>query len=146
MLNKILTLMLIACLGAAAQIKLVRGGQNPVPYTEPPNAHLTLKMVSEMGTQDMPVRNSRNTRLFRDFPLPPPMDGRQDLNILVLKVEFVEDDETCTTGDGKMDLTGFGTPEDGLFYDPPHSGIYFERQMQFLSNYYNSNSFGNQFR
>ncbi len=143
MLNKIVALMLVACLGGAAQIKLVRDGQGNVPYAEPPNSHLTLKLTGEMGTMDMPVRNSKNIRFFRDFPLPPAMDGRQDLNILVLKVEFVEDDETCTTGDGKMDLTGFGTPDDGLFYDPPHSGVYFERQMEFLRNYYKSNSFGN---
>ena len=142
-MNKILTLMLIACMGAAAQIKLVRDGQNQQPYAEPPNAHLTIKMVSEMGTQDMPIQRAKNLRLFRGFPLPPPSEGRQDLNILVLKVEFAEDDLQCTTGDGKMDLTGFGTPEDGLYYDPPHSGIYFERQMEFLSNYYKSNSFGN---
>jgi M6 family metalloprotease-like protein len=143
MLNKLFTLMLIASLGAAAQIKLVRDGLSQLPYVDPPNAHLTLKLVSEMGTQSMPVQRSKNLRLFKGFPLSPPMDGRQDLNILVLKVEFVEDDEQCTTGDGKMDLTGLGTPEDGLYYDPPHSGIYFERQMQFLSNYYKSNSFGN---
>jgi len=142
-LNKIMAFMLVACLGAATQIKLVRDGQNQTPYAEPPDANLTLHLVSEMGTQSIPVQRFQNLRLFRGFPQPPPIEGRQDINALVLKVEFVEDDEQCTTGDGKMDLTGFGTPEDGLFYDPPHSGIYFERHMQFLSNYYNSNSFGN---
>jgi M6 family metalloprotease-like protein len=142
-LKKIMTFMLIACLGAATQIKLVRDGQSQAPYAEPPDANLTLHLMSEMGTQSVPVQRFQNLRLFRGFPQPPPVKGRQDINVLVLKVEFVEDDETCTTGDGKMDLTGFGTPEDGLFYDPPHSGVYFERQMQFLKNYYKSNSFGN---
>ena len=142
-LKRILTVVLIASLSAATQIKIIRDGQSHLPYPDPPNAHLMLKLVAETGTRNMPVQRSKNLRLFSDFPLPSPMDGRQDLNILVLKVEFVEDDEQCTTGDGKMDLTGFGIPEDGLFYDPPHSGIYFKRQMQFLSNYYKANSFGN---
>jgi M6 family metalloprotease-like protein len=142
-LKRILFPMLIVCMGVAGQIRITRNGQDTVPHMEPPDANLSLKMVSEMGTQSIPVQRFQNLRLFRDFPQPPPIEGRQDINVLVLKVEFVEDDEQCTTGDGKMDMTGFGTPEDGLYYDPPHSGIYFERQMEFLSNYYKVNSFGN---
>jgi M6 family metalloprotease-like protein len=142
-LNRILTLLLIVCLGAATQIKLVRNGQQQPTYTEPPNPNITLNMVSDMGTQSMPVQRFLNLRLFRSFPLPPPVKGRQDINVLVLRVEFVEDDVQCTSGDGKMDFTGFGAPEDGLYYDPPHSRVYFERLMQFLTNYYKSNSFGN---
>jgi M6 family metalloprotease-like protein len=141
-LNRMLILMLVACLGAATQIKLVRDGQSQLPYAAPPDPNLTLNLVSEMGTQSMPIQRFLNLRLFRSFPLPPPVKGRQDINVLVLKVEFVEDDEPSTSGDGKMDLTGLGTAEDGLYYDPPHSGVYFERQMQFLSNYYKCNSFG----
>ena len=141
-LNRTLTLLLIACLGFAGQIRLIRNAPGILPQTPPPVANLTLQFSSDMGTSSMPVRRFTSLRLFRDFPQPLPNKDRQDLNILVLKVEFVEDDEVCTTGDGKMDLTGYGTPDDGLFYDPPHSGIYFARQMQFLSNYYKVNSFG----
>jgi len=141
-LNRTLILLLITCLGFTGQIRLIRNASGTLPQTPPPVANLTLQFSSDMGTSSMPVRRFTNLRLFRDFPQPLSDKGRQDLNILVLKVEFVEDDEVCTTGDGKMDLTGFGTPDDGLFYDPPHSGIYFARQMQFLSNYYKVNSFG----
>lgn len=142
-LKRILVPLLMLCLGFAGQIKIARYGSNYAPQATLPTADLTLKLVSEMGTESYPMKRFVNLRLFGDFPQSPPVRGRQDINVLVLKVEFVEDDEQCTTGDGKMDLTGFGTPEDGLYYDPPHSGIYFKRQMQFLSNYYKVNSFGN---
>lgn len=142
-MSKLFTLMLFACLIHAEQIMLVKNAPGQTVQQTPPATNLTLQLSSDMGTQSMPVRRFMNIRLFQGFPLPVPVKGRQDLNILVLKVEFVEDDEVCTTGDGKMDLTGYGTPDDGLFYDPPHSGIYFSRQMQFLSNYYKVNSFGN---
>ncbi len=135
--------MLFACLIHAEQIMLVKNVPGQTVQQTPPSTNLTLQLSSDMGTQSMPVRRFTNIRLFQGFPLPLTMKGRQDLNILVLKVEFVEDDEVCTTGDGKMDLTGYGTPDDGLFYDPPHSGVYFSRHMQFLSNYYKVNSFGN---
>ena len=140
-LNRILALSVLLCLGHAEHITLVRNRVTQMPQV-PPAAGLTVELASDIGSQRMPVRRFTNLRLFRDFRDRLPLEGRQDLNILVLKVEFVEDDEVCTTGDGKMDLTGFGTPDDGLFYDPPHSGVYFERTMEFLSNYYKVNSFG----
>jgi M6 family metalloprotease-like protein len=64
------------------------------------------------------------------------------LKVLALRVEFVEDNDTLTTGNGKMDLKGFLRPRDGLFYDPPHTKTYFERELQFLHNYYYINSHG----
>ena len=141
-LNRMLALSVLLCLGYAEHITLVRDRVTHVPQV-PPAAGLTVELASDIGSQRIPVRRFTNLRLFRDFRAPLPLEGRQDLNILVLKVEFVEDDEVCTTGDGKMDLTGFGAPDDGLFYDPPHSSVYFERTMEFLSNYYKVNSFGN---
>lgn len=142
-LKRTLALLILASWTAtAAPIVLTRDGQVPVPPA-PPVAGLTLQFASEMGSRTMPVQRFTNLRLFRDFPLPAARRGRQDLNILCLKVEFVADDHAYTTGNGKMDLTGYGTPEDGLYYDPPHTGVYFERQMQFLGNYYKVNSFGN---
>ena len=67
------------------------------------------------------------------------------INVLALRVEFMEDSTPLTTGNGKMDLAGFLTPDDGLFYDPPHTRRYFERQMQGLHNYYWLNSLGKLF-
>jgi len=64
------------------------------------------------------------------------------LRVLALRVEFVEDDDSLTTGNGKMDLKGVGRPYDGLLYDPPHTKRYFTRLMQFLRNYYRANSLG----
>jgi len=138
-----MALMMFLTLSTASQIRLVRDQTAYSPPAYPVSSDLTLKLVSDGGTRSIPVLRFQNLRLFREFIAPLPRESRQDLNVLVLKVEFVEDNEGCTTGNGKMDLTGFGTPEDGLFYDPPHSGVYFERQMQFLSNYYKANSFGN---
>ncbi len=64
------------------------------------------------------------------------------VRVLALRVEFQEDFDTLTTGNGKMDLRGFLSPEDGLFYDPPHTKKYFERQLEALRNYFLTNSYG----
>ncbi|MCK4941508.1 hypothetical protein KAS45_05395, partial [candidate division WOR-3 bacterium] len=105
-MNKILTFLLLVTLSSAGQIRLVRDGTT-FPLAQPPVANLTLKLVSESSTLSMPVRRFQNLRLFQDFLAPLPKEGRDERNVLVLKVEFVEDDIPCTSGDGKMDLTGF---------------------------------------
>lgn len=66
----------------------------------------------------------------------------ETLRVLAIRVEFPEDDDSTTWGSGKMDLAGFGTPADGLEYDPPHDKTYFENQMLGLRNYYLANSRG----
>ena len=68
--------------------------------------------------------------------------GYDTLNVLALRVEFVEDDDTLTTGNGKMDMKGRGRPKDGLYFEPPHTKLYFERVMEFLKNYYYAASGG----
>lgn len=64
------------------------------------------------------------------------------VKVLCLRVEFVEDTTTLTTGNGKMDTFGFLSPDSGLFYDPPHFKRYFERLMEGLRNYYRAQSLG----
>ncbi|MCS7259117.1 MAG: immune inhibitor A [candidate division WOR-3 bacterium] len=64
------------------------------------------------------------------------------IKVLALRVEFQEDNTPLTTGNGKMDLAGFLTPNDGLLYDPPHTRRYFERHLEGLRNYYWLNSMG----
>lgn len=64
------------------------------------------------------------------------------VRVLALRVEFVEDSTPLTTGNGKMDLAGFLTPNDGLLYDPPHTRRYFERHLQGMRNYFWLNSMG----
>jgi len=69
--------------------------------------------------------------------------GESDtVRVLCLRVEFVEDSTELTTGNGKMDTLGFLEPDSGLFYDPPHFKLYFERQMEGLRNYYLAQSLG----
>lgn len=64
------------------------------------------------------------------------------LRVLALRVEFTEDSTPLTSGNGKMDLAGFLTPDNGLFYDPPHTRRYFERQLEGMHNYFWLNSMG----
>jgi M6 family metalloprotease-like protein len=114
---------------------------------QPSRSQMMLKLIEEYGIQTMPVKKFQRIGLFKHFgkqPIEKLEDGKATINVLVLRVEFVEDDISYTTGNGKMDTIGLGSPDtSGLFYDPPHTKIYFERQMQFLSNYYKVNSFGN---
>ena len=64
------------------------------------------------------------------------------VRVLCLRVEFVEDTTPLTTGNGKMDTLGFLAPDSGLFYDPPHFKLYFERQMEGLRSYFRAQSLG----
>jgi len=66
----------------------------------------------------------------------------ETLRVLAIRVEFPADDDPFTWGNGKMDLRGFGSPSDGLSYDPPHDRTYFENQMEGLRNFYLLNSRG----
>jgi M6 family metalloprotease-like protein len=146
MLNKLLTFLLFINLLFGERIILERKRKYP-PQRPIPNANLTLHFTSEKGTKVVKAQKFQNLNLYSEFRSSRLRQKQhttylESLNVLVLRVEFIEDDDPSTSGNGKMDLIGFGGPEDGLFYDPPHTKIYFERQMQFLSNYYKSNSFG----
>lgn len=142
-MKRILALILLISLGAAERLTIVRNAQNHMPQN-PPNPHFMLKLVGETSTQSMPVHRYQAVRLFREFRMgkPKTSGGKAILNVLVLRVEFVEDTDSLTTGNGKMDMEGYLEPDSGLYYDPPHDKIYFQRQMQFLSSYYKSNTFG----
>jgi len=74
-------------------------------------------------------------------------DAKDTINVLVLKVEFLEDTSSLTTGNGKMDLRGSEDDEfvydsteqtyvRNLYYQTPHDSLYFYRQMEALRNYY----------
>ncbi len=70
------------------------------------------------------------------------------VRVLVIRVEFEEDDTPLTTGNGKMNLRGNDEPmydEDGghnPYYDPPHDSLYFYHLMESLHNYYFATSGG----
>ncbi|MGE3062774.1 MAG: T9SS type A sorting domain-containing protein [bacterium] len=84
------------------------------------------------------------------------------VKVLVLKVEFLEDTTSLTTGNGKMDLRGSMDSEyeedtlfDGedtiidtvrnLYFQPPHDSLYFFHQMEALQNYFLDDSHGKLF-
>ncbi len=87
----------------------------------------------------------------------------ETINVAVLRVEFLEDTTSLTTGNGKMQLEPFGYPCDtvitwnedsteadtqyvrNLYYDPPHDSIYFHHLMEYLHNYYWSVTHGKLF-
>ncbi len=143
-MNKIIGLILFFSMAFGEKIIIDKGNISPLPNQFPPKPNFVLYLTSETGSvSTMPVQRYQKVGLFDNFPLPKPRKTRGIFNVLVLRVEFVEDDDPATTGNGKMDFVGYGKPEDGLFYDPPHIKSYFDRQMQFLSNFYKVNSFGN---
>lgn len=143
-MKKLSVLLAIAALLFAERITIVRDKMQHVLPPAPDN-NLTLVLIADDTSRILPVQRWQPIEIFRQFPMGPLAVDQvpETLRVLVLRVEFVEDDDPATTGNGKMDYIGYGSPEDGLFYDPPHSKVYFERQMQFLSNFYRSNSFGN---
>lgn len=134
-------LMLVGAFAFAGRIALVRDQLKPAPIPPPP-LNLQVKLETPNGIKSFIARQFPNFDIFNSFPMAQKFRGRQNMKILVLKVEFVEDGDSITTGTGKMDLIGFGSPGDGLNYDPPHTKAFFNHEMQFLSNYYKSNSFG----
>jgi M6 family metalloprotease-like protein len=142
-LKRICTLILFVSLLFGERLTIIRNTQNHPPQ-DPPQADFMVKLVNEMDTQTMPVHRYQPLRLYKNFNMhkPKQTSDRAVVNVLAIRVEFETDNDSLTTGDGTMDLVGFGEPEDGLYYDRPHDKIYFERQMQFLSNYYKSNTFG----
>ncbi|UCC12842.1 MAG: hypothetical protein JSW02_04780, partial [candidate division WOR-3 bacterium] len=139
MLKKLFTIITLASVLYAGRMTIVRDNFHHISY-DPPVPDLTLQLVGEHSTETVRYQRHRPLDLFgTGFMTPQPPAAvpgqRLDMNVLVLRVEFVEDEDTFTTGNGKMDLEGNGDfATDGLFYDPPHTRTYFERHMQFLSN------------
>lgn len=71
--------------------------------------------------------------------------GTDTIRVLVLKVQFVPDSDTNTTGDGTFDYAGNGQPVytngdphqgHNLDHEPPHDSLYIRNQMLALRNYY----------
>ena len=92
-----------------------------------------------------PFKNYKQARLFKGFPYrkyQKPLGRQADtIRVLGLRVEFIEDNDILTTGNGRFDLGGLNTPDSGLFYDPPHNKGYFQRQLQYMRNFYKVNSY-----
>ncbi|MCK5739600.1 hypothetical protein KAH55_10475, partial [bacterium] len=57
----------------------------------------------------------------------------QDLKVMAIRVQFVPDTSTATTGDGTFDL---GASSDYFVDRPPHNRPYFSAQLQAVSHYF----------
>jgi len=141
-LRQIFSLLFLLSVCFAGKVVVTKNQIYNPPNT--PLANIKINLVSPKGIETLSPGQLKTMHLFKEFGIPVPKKKArlQNLNILVLRAEFVEDNDSLSTGNGKMDLVGFGSPQDGLFYDPPHTKQYFERQMDFLHNYYRANSFG----
>ena len=68
----------------------------------------------------------------------------ETLSVLAIRVNFLEDTTSLTTGNGKIVLkpdTSYGPEYDkngerNLYYEPAHDSIYFHYQLEALRNYY----------
>jgi len=89
-------------------------------------------------------------------------NGVDTVRVAAIRVEFLEDSTSLTTGNGRFNLTGIGSICDttydttmtgadtlvdtiisrSLSYDPPHDSTYFNRLMEYLHNYYYKVSYG----
>jgi len=96
--------------------------------------------------------------LFRRIPrvkhrIAPLKEAQRERKVIALRVDFAEDDDSRTTGNGRMDYEGNGEEPiseiiggDTLlnpYYDGPHTKGYFEMLLQCLRNFYLVNSYGN---
>ncbi len=85
-------------------------------------------------------------------------NGYDTVRVAAIRVEFLEDTTSLTTGNGRFNLVGSGDVCDTTYdttgvivdtligrniaYDPPHDLTYFNRLMEFLHNYYYKVSYG----
>jgi len=60
------------------------------------------------------------------------------ISIAAIRVQFVEDDEEGTTGNGLFDLSSPPADTGFMFDPPPHNRRYFQAHFEALSNYYKS--------
>lgn len=90
----------------------------------------------EIGISDRDLLNLGDPASRLDKVASNPAPGKSDvdtLRILAIRVDFQEDNNTLTTGNGKFD---FVSSSEIPFDRPPHDLTYFENQLLALSNYY----------
>lgn len=62
----------------------------------------------------------------------------ETIKVLAVMVEFVEDNDDRTSGNGKFDLS----PPDSIIDSPPHDKSYFDNHLRFLKNYWSKSTNG----
>ncbi len=147
-----LSLLCLSTASSAARLELTRGGRTPVPG-EAEQVRRFIRSYTSVQADSRPQDRYRFYRTEADEDRIRRLRTTDDtvtVRVLCVRVEFVEDDDTLTTGNGKMDTLGFLWPSKqkpdeypaGLFTDPPHFKGYFERLMDGVRNYFLAQSLG----
>jgi len=129
-------------------------GEDRVKVSLGPPAHPRIPKIPMTTWAKFPKDQVRGMNLLelkrkrRRQLLGPSTDALVDtLRVLVLKVEFQPDADTNSYGDGRFEQSAYRESLDvsrkkDILYDPPHSTRYFNRQMEFMRNYYLANAGG----
>ncbi len=86
---------------------------------------------------DHPVTLSRDDSFLSSVKLKS-VASPETVHVLAVRIEFAEDNDTRTTGNGKFDLSA----PDLIIDSPPHNKSYFEDHLTFLENYWRKASGG----
>jgi len=126
----------------AARIEVDKGSRPAGPIPE----HAGVERFHVPGLRDgVSERRILERKRAERVMLAPQLAAQQvqdTVRVLAIRVEFQEDESSLTTGNGRMDLEGNEEDTLSLYYDPPHTKLYFERQLEALRNYYLSTSLG----
>ena len=103
--------------------------------------NLTLKLQSHgISDRDLLQLGNPVTRLNQSpAGIAQRKESPDTLRVLAIRVEFQEDSNNLTTGNGSFELS---TNSEITFDPPPHDVIYFEHQLLALTNYYKNASRG----
>jgi hypothetical protein len=103
-------------------------------------ASLVLALVLPLSV--LAQRLSHPVMVLRDEAFSSPaasLAGPDTVRVLALMVQFQQDKDARTTGDGQFDLTTTSSP---VLDSPPHNAAYFRSHLLFLENYYSTVSKG----
>ena len=78
--------------------------------------------------------DTRTPSHLRSFSVAP-----ETLHVLAAMVDFQEDNDSRTTGNGRFDLSA---TVDAIIDPPPHNSSYFKHHLTFLENYFGKSSHG----
>jgi len=103
--------------------------------------NLTLKLQSNgISDRDLLELGNPVTRLSQlSAGIVQKKENPDTLRVLAIRVEFQEDSNNLTTGNGGFELS---TNSEITLDPPPHDVIYFEHQLLALTNYYKNASRG----
>ena len=110
---------------------------------------LTLLIFSDSTAQNKTVRKySFDHQLNQGYnsPVKPLPLGNDSFKVVAIMVQFQQDDDSRSTGDGRFDLSSRylnpSTGRDTVIDSPPYDANYFRDHLDFLKNYYSAASDG----